>query len=50
MANVMVMSTDVRWLYHPYDGGMDVLLPSTRERDALKARHREWLSTHPGGL
>jgi hypothetical protein len=49
MANVVVMSTDLRWLYHPYDGGVDVLLPSTRERDALKARHCEWLSTHPGG-
>ncbi|RYF56380.1 MAG: hypothetical protein EOO27_18540 [Comamonadaceae bacterium] len=38
------------WLYCPYDGGADVLLPSAAERDALMARHADWLSPHPDGL
>lgn len=50
IANVVLADTDLRWLYHPYDGGMDVILPSTADRDALRDRHREWLSAHPGGL
>jgi hypothetical protein len=40
----------LRWLYHPYDGGMDVILPSSADRDALRDRHRDWLSAHPRGL
>jgi hypothetical protein len=50
IANVLVADTDLRWLYHPYDGGMDVILPSTAERDALRERHQDWLSAHPDGL
>jgi hypothetical protein len=50
IANVLVADLRLRWLYHPYDGGMDVLLPSTAERDALRDRHRDWLSAHPTGL
>ncbi|TQS31246.1 hypothetical protein FLW16_00640 [Microbispora sp. KK1-11] len=41
---------DLRWLYHPYDGGADVIAPTRTERDALKERHRDWLSAHPLGL
>lgn len=37
------------YLYCPYDGGADVLLP-TFERDALRLRHSEWLSVHRAGL
>lgn len=40
----------LEWLYCPYDGGADVLLPGAVERDALKARHSDWLSSHPDGL
>src|SRR5690349_115608 len=50
IANVLVADSDLQWLYHPYDGGMDVMLSSTAKRDALRDRHRDWLSTHPGGL
>lgn len=47
---VIIGAPDLTWLYCPYDGGADVLLPSTAERDALRERHRDWLSAHPGGL
>lgn len=41
---------DLTWLFCPYDGGVDVLLPSTAERDAMTVRHAAWLSSHPQGL
>jgi len=50
IANVLVADPDLRWLYHPYDGGMDVLLSSTTKRDALRDRHMDWLSARPDGL
>ncbi|MEV0895751.1 hypothetical protein [Actinoplanes sp. NPDC049802] len=49
VANVVIADPDLRWLYHPYDGGMDVILPSATERDALRHRYHEWLSEHPSG-
>jgi hypothetical protein len=49
VANVMVLSPR-GWLYHPYDGGADVILPSTNERDRLAKEFSAWLSPHPLGL
>ena len=50
IANVLLADTDLGWLYHPYDGGMDVIMSPRTERDMLRDRHRDWLSAHPGGL
>lgn len=50
IGNVLLGPTDLRWLYHPYDGGADVVLPTPAERDVLKNRHRAWLSAYPSGL
>ncbi len=50
LANVMVVSPDCRWLLHPYDGGMDVIVESAAARDRLKADHSEWLSARPDGM
>ena len=50
IANVLLADAGLRWLYHPYDGGMDLIMSSAFERDALKVRHRDWLSAHPAGL
>ncbi|MFC1412907.1 hypothetical protein ACEZCY_28355 [Streptacidiphilus sp. N1-12] len=49
-AGVIIADTALKQLYHPYDGGADALLASTTDRDALRERHRDWLSTHPSGL
>jgi len=49
-ANVMITSLHFDRVHHPYDGGADVLLPTTGKRDALKRRHTDWLSAHPLGL
>ncbi|WP_217280591.1 DUF3885 domain-containing protein [Kibdelosporangium persicum] len=48
--NVMITSLSFDRVHHPYDGGADILLPTTGERDALKHRHTDWLSAHPLGL
>ncbi len=50
LGHVIIAPRDLRWLYHPYDGGADVIAPTTHERDAVKMRHRDWLSAHPAGL
>jgi len=46
---VMITSLASDRIHPPYDGGADVLLPTTAERDALKHRHTDWLSVHPSG-
>ncbi|MFE5586809.1 hypothetical protein [Kitasatospora sp. NPDC056531] len=47
VAGVVVADTGLRRLHHPYDGGADVFLASTEERDRLRERHGDWLSEHP---
>lgn len=49
-SEVVVTDRYLRWLFHPYDGGMDVIAPSAAERDRLAARFRTWLSDRPDGL
>jgi len=50
IANVMIVPLDCRWLLHPYDGGMDVILESSAARDKLKAGYPDWLSAREDGL
>lgn len=40
----------LRIAMHPYDGGIDVFLPSTTARDALGAKFTDWRSPLPSGL
>ena len=47
---VIIAADDLRWLYHPYDGGGDVLVPTLSERDHLRRRHSDWLSGDERGL
>lgn len=44
VAYVIVAPADLSWLYAPYDGGADVLLPTSALRDQLRTRHTDWLS------
>ena len=43
--NAMVTDSQMTWLYIPYDGGADVYLPSSTERDEFRDRHPEWRPT-----
>ena len=38
------------WLFHPYDGGMDVIARDPAERDRIAERFTEWLSPRADGL
>src|SRR5262249_25042886 len=44
LGNVMIVALDCRWLLHPYDGGMDLLVESRAARDSLAERYEEWLA------
>lgn len=46
---VFFAGTQLEWLYHPYDGGADVILGTSEHRNRLKAKHKSWLSKHPLG-
>ena len=50
VGNIMIICPCKGIIFHPYDGGADVVLASAEERDPLKEQHREWLSSHPSGF
>ncbi|MGW6056496.1 DUF3885 domain-containing protein [Streptomyces sp. NPDC055189] len=50
LVEVFVTDTELRRIHHPYDGGADVILTTSEERDRLRDRHAAWLSGHPAGL
>ncbi|WP_412543242.1 hypothetical protein R8Z50_12445 [Longispora sp. K20-0274] len=49
-ATVLLADNGLRWLYHPFAGGMDVIVATGEERDALADRHRAWRSSRASGL
>jgi hypothetical protein len=46
VANVMIVNISGKWLYHPYDGGADIILASSEARDILRDKYKLWLSNH----
>lgn len=50
VGGVMITDIGMRRIYHPYDGGADVFGATSRERDSIRDRHVDWLSSHPSGL
>ncbi len=49
VGSVMIVAIDEQVVFHPYDGGLDVILPTVGARDALKMNYPNWLSNHPEG-
>ncbi len=49
-AAVIISDAELNWLYHPYDGGGDVIAASPEHRDGLRKAHAEWLPDNPLGL
>jgi hypothetical protein len=47
---VIIAPPDLTWLYHPYDGGADVIARSPEERVRLRETFRDWLSRHRSRL
>ncbi|WP_328483194.1 hypothetical protein OHS71_34325 [Streptomyces sp. NBC_00377] len=50
LAEVFIADTELRRIHHPYDGGADAILATAAERDHVRHRHTDWLSSHPVGL
>lgn len=50
ITNFFVASFDRNRIFAPYDGGVDVVLRDSAERDEFKSRYTNWLSEHPEGL
>jgi len=48
--NTIIVDRDFTRICHPYDGGMDLILSDTSERDSFRERYSDWLSQHPTGL
>jgi hypothetical protein len=49
-ADVILSDPTATWLYHPYDGGGDVIAPDKVIRDALRSKYEDWLPGNPLGL
>ncbi len=49
LSGTFVTDAGLTRMYHPYDGGADVILPTPQERDLMRERHAGWLSAHPRG-
>jgi hypothetical protein len=48
--NILFVSVLRHSVFAPYDGGADIILPSTSERDAMRHRYAGWLPASPSGL
>lgn len=49
-SDVVITDPALRWLIHPYDGGVDVIAPSVEDRERFATRFAAWLSDRPDGL
>ncbi len=50
IANVMLIDLQRNVVYHPYDGGADVILGTQAEQERWRTTYRRWLSQHPSGM
>lgn len=50
VVGVLVVAVGRRIAVHPYDGGLDVILPTTKARDRWRERYIDWASPLESGL
>jgi hypothetical protein len=50
LPNIILAAFAQRVIYHPYDGGMDFILKSKSERDALREKFIAWYPASTGGF
>jgi len=48
--NTIIVDHTYTHICHPYDGGMDLVLADTSERESYRERYSAWLSQHPTGM
>lgn len=48
--NFFVVNFERQHIFAPYDGGVDLVLSNSDERDEFKTKYKDWLSIHPSGF
>lgn len=48
--NIIFYSFEKNIVYHPYDGGADLIFENSQLRDFYKEKYKDWLSNLPSGL
>jgi hypothetical protein len=48
--DVIISDRKLNWLYHPYDGGADIITRDPAVISQLRHTFHEWLPTNPAGL
>ncbi|MDQ2873535.1 MAG: hypothetical protein M3Y33_01350 [Actinomycetota bacterium] len=46
---VLLTNATCAWVFHPYDGGVDIFTSSTVDRGRLSVAHADWLPSIPSG-
>ncbi|VXB44149.1 hypothetical protein [Aeromicrobium sp. 9AM] len=49
-SDVLLTTPELTWLYHPYDGGADVIASSVERRDLIRQEFADWLPSNSSGL
>jgi hypothetical protein len=50
VANILISNPQRDVVYHPYDGGGDIIAKDDSEQNAFKVKFAAYLSSHPEGL
>jgi hypothetical protein len=50
LSNVLIIGLTNKFIYHPYDGGADIIIVSDSLRSRIYTEYLDWVSTHPEGL
>ena len=48
--SLMFVCPSKKCIVAPYDGGVDIILDTTENRDKIKPRYQDWLSPREDGL
>lgn len=44
VAGIIIAPSNLEWLMHPYDGGADIIVSQTQEKQRLEQNFKNWLS------
>jgi hypothetical protein len=50
VADILVIGEEQKCVYHPYDGGGDIIVPNDETSTALRQMFSAWLSPRADGL
>ncbi len=50
IVNFFVVNFQKQRIFAPYDGGIDLILKNSDERNEFKSKYKDWLSSHPDGF